>query len=183
LNYETRCPCGTQYCRITPDGKVTPCPYLPASAGDLRQQSFADVWRDSELFQALRDGHLGGKCGRCEYRELCGGCRARAFALAGDYLAEDPSCAYQPREGAELVPRQRPVTYGDQVTPTLSWSPDAEARIGRIPSFVRGVVRERLEAYARRQGKTQVTLDLLREVRRNMPVDFSKRLPFFASDD
>jgi hypothetical protein len=75
------------------------------------------------------------------------------------------------------------VTYGDQVTPTLSWSPDAEARIGRIPSFVRGVVRERLEAYARRQGKTQVTLDLLREVRRNMPVDFSKRLPFFASDD
>ena len=53
----------------------------------------------------------------------------------------------------------------------------------RIPSFVRGVVMERLEAYARRQGKTQVTLELMREVRQNMPVDFSKRSPFFASDD
>lgn len=183
LNYQTRCPCGTQYCRITPDAKLTPCPYLPAAAGDLRRQSFAEVWQGAELFQALRAGRLGGKCGRCEYRELCGGCRARAFALEGDYLAEDPSCAYQPREDAALVPRQRAVTYGDGVTPGLSWAPEAEARMRRIPSFVRGVVMERLEAYARRQGKTRVTLELMREVRQNMPVDFSQRSPFFASDD
>jgi radical SAM protein with 4Fe4S-binding SPASM domain len=183
LNYRTRCPCGTQYCRITPDGKLTPCPYLPASAGDLRRQAFADVWWGSELFQALRAGTLGGKCGRCEYRELCGGCRARAFALDGDYLAEDPSCAYQPLENAELVPRQRPVTYGDQVAPTLSWAPEAEARLRRIPSFVRGVVMERVETYARRRGMTRVTLELMREVRQKLPVDFSRRAPFFASDD
>jgi radical SAM protein with 4Fe4S-binding SPASM domain len=183
LNYQTRCPCGTQYCRITPDGKLTPCPYLPSAAGDLRRQSFADVWRGSELFQALRGARLGGKCGRCEYRELCGGCRARAYALEGDYLAADPSCAYQPPEHAELVPRQRSVTYGDQVAATLSWAPEAEERMRRIPSFVRGVVMARLEAYARRQGKTQVTLELVREVRRSMPVDFSRRSPFFASDD
>src|SRR6202008_789851 len=65
LNYETRCPCGTQYCRITPDGKVTPCPYLPEVAGDLRTQSFGEIWRSSPLFRQLRDGTLGGKCGSC----------------------------------------------------------------------------------------------------------------------
>lgn len=183
LNYQTRCPCGTQYCRITPDGKLTPCPYLPAVAGDLRRQPFAEVWLRSELFQDLRGGKLSGRCGRCEYRELCGGCRARAFAVAGDYLAEDPSCAYQPREDAGLVPRQREVAYGDAAVPGLEWAPEAEARLRRIPSFVRGVVMQRLEAYARRQGKTRVTVELMREVRRNMPVDFSQRSPFFASDD
>src|SRR5207237_1353931 len=96
LNYETRCPCGTQYCRITPDGKVTPCPYLPEVAGDLRWQRFADVWRSSPLFRRLREGPLQGKCGACEYRAVCGGCRARGFALEGDVLAADPSCLYQP---------------------------------------------------------------------------------------
>ena len=78
LNYETRCPCGTQYCRITPDGKLTPCPYLPEVAGDLRTQRFAEIWRSSPLFRRLREGALGGKCGACEYRALCGGCRARS---------------------------------------------------------------------------------------------------------
>src|SRR5204862_24483 len=96
LNYETRCPCGTQYCRITPDGKLTPCPYLPEVAGDLRTQSFGEIWRSSPLFRELREGALGGKCGRCEYQKLCGGCRARAFALEGDVLAADPSCVYEP---------------------------------------------------------------------------------------
>ncbi len=65
LNYQTRCPCGTQYCRITPDGKLTPCPYLPEVAGDLRTQSFADIWRSAPLFRRLREGELGGKCGAC----------------------------------------------------------------------------------------------------------------------
>src|SRR5438093_855764 len=59
LNYETRCPCGTQYCRITPDGKLTPCPYLPEVAGDLRAQSFAEIWRSAPLFRRLREGQLG----------------------------------------------------------------------------------------------------------------------------
>src|SRR2546427_4129829 len=99
LNYETRCPCGTQYCRITPDGKLTPCPYMPEVAGDRRTQSFAELWRAAPLVRRLREGELGGKCGRCEYRRLCGGCRARALALEGDVLAADPSCAYQPTGG------------------------------------------------------------------------------------
>src|SRR6185503_8687795 len=80
LHYETRCPCGVQYCRITPEGKVTPCPYLPVVAGDLRTQSFADIWWRSPVFTTLRQGELLGKCGACEYKKLCGGCRARAYA-------------------------------------------------------------------------------------------------------
>lgn len=183
LNYETRCPCGTQYCRVTPDGKLTPCPYLPAVAADLTRETFADAWARSTLFQAIRAGRLGGKCGACEYRKLCGGCRARGFAAEGDPLAADPSCAYQPVGDAPLIERARPVTYGMQVERSLAWTPEAEARMQKIPSFVRGVVTQRLEAYARRQGHAVITVELMREVRRSMPVDFSKRLPFFARDD
>ncbi len=183
LNYETRCPCGTQYCRITPDGKLTPCPYLPAVAGDLRTQSFAEIWRASPLFRRLREGVLGGKCGACEYRGLCGGCRARAYALAGDVLAADPSCTYEPPPGAAVIAARRAVTYGAEFRPVLAWSPAARERVARIPSFVRGVVMERVEEWARRQGRREVTPELLAEVRGALPIDFSKRKPFFATDD
>ena len=183
LNYETRCPCGAQYCRITPDGKLTPCPYTPLTAGDLRTQSFADVWNNSPLFQELRTRTLGGKCGRCEYQRVCGGCRARALALEGDILAADPSCVYEPTGDIPVIERARSVTYGMQVERGMRWSPDAEARVKRIPSFVRGVVTKRLEDYARRQGLSEVTVGLMAEVRSSMPIDFSKRKPFFLGDD
>jgi len=182
LNYETRCPCGTQYCRITPDGKLTPCPYLPEVAGDLRRQSFEEIWRAAPLFQRLRQGALGGKCGRCEYRTLCGGCRARAFALEGDILAADPSCAYQPPEGAAVIEAQREGTYGADFRPTLAWAPAARQRLERIPSFVRGVVIQRVEEWARRNGRHEITPELLAEVRSAMPIDFSKQRPFFVTD-
>jgi AdoMet-dependent heme synthase len=180
LNYATRCPCGVQYCRITPEGKVTPCPYLPAVAGDLRTQSFGDVWRDAPLFRSIRHGTLGGKCGACEYRSLCGGCRARAFAATGDVLAADDSCAYDPDGTRELI-TPRSTTYGTPAAPTLEWSADARARMARVPGFVRGVVMARVEAYATARGHVRITVDLLDEVRRSMPVDFSRRMPFFAS--
>jgi AdoMet-dependent heme synthase len=183
LNYETRCPCGTQYCRITPDGKLTPCPYLPAAAGDLREQSFDDVWRNATLFHELRSAALGGKCGRCEYRALCGGCRARAYALEGDHLASDPSCSYEPVPDAKPIAQLRDVTYGMRVETQLRWAPDAQQRIQRIPSFVRGVVVKRLEDYARSRGLDEITVELMQDVRRSMPVDFSKRRPFFLADD
>ena len=182
LNYETRCPCGTQYCRITPDGKLTPCPYLPEPAGDLRVRSFGDIWRSAPLFQALREGTLGGKCGRCEYRKLCGGCRARAFALEGDVLAADPSCVYEPPSGAEVIERVRDVTYGQEFAPALRWSDAARARMNRVPSFVRAVVMKRVEDWARERGLAEVTPELLTEIRGAMPVDFSKQRPFFVAD-
>jgi len=183
LNYRTRCPCGVQYCRVTPDGKLTACPYLPEPAGDLRTQPFEEVWRESALFTALRGGTLGGRCGRCEYRSLCGGCRARAFGETGDFLAEDPSCTYQPDGVREPIAAARPVTYGAAAAATMTWSPEARARMERIPSFVRGVVMQRVEDYARRHGHREVTTELLTEVRSAMPVDFSKRLPFFLRQD
>ncbi len=183
LNYGTRCPCGVQYCRVTPDGKLTACPYLPLAAGDLRRQPFATVWNESQLFTALRSASPGGKCGVCEYRALCGGCRARAHAVEGDYLAADPSCAYQPAGDRAVIERARPVTYGMHVEAELRWAPAALSRVQRIPSFVRGVVVKRVENYARRQGLTEVTAELLGEVRSQMPVDFSKRKPFFLRHD
>ena len=182
LNYETRCPCGTQYCRITPDGKLTPCPYLPEVAGDLRIQSFGDIWRSAPLFQQLREGTLGGKCGRCEYQKLCGGCRARAFALEGDVLAADPSCVYEPAPGAAVIARAREMTYGQEFQPALVWTDAARARLERIPSFVRGVVMQRIEDWARQRGLHEVTPELLTEIRSAMPVDFSKKRPFFMTD-
>jgi len=183
LNYETRCPCGTQYCRITPDGKLTPCPYLPEVAGDLRTQSFAEIWRSSRLFRQLREGTLGGKCGACEYRALCGGCRARAFALEGDILAADPSCAYEPTGEMAPIEPARGLAYGDDFTPVLVWVDAARERMERIPSFVRGVVMQRVEEYARKHGKHEITTELLSEVRSAMPVDFSKQRPFFVTDN
>jgi AdoMet-dependent heme synthase len=183
LNYATRCPCGTQYCRITPDGKLTPCPYLPAVAGDLRTHSFAEIWHSAPLFRQLREGALGGKCGQCEYRALCGGCRARAFATTGDVLAADPSCAYEPRPGVAVLEPLRAITYGAAVVPGLAWSPAATARLARIPSFVRGVVVARVEAWARRHGRREITPELLAEVRGALPVDFSQRRPFFVTDE
>ncbi len=182
LNYATRCPCGVHYSRVTPDGKLTACPYMPVPAGDLRETNFADIWNSSDLFQELRRGSLGGKCGRCEYRAICGGCRARAYGSSGDYLAEDSSCAYEPDEDRPLI-ESRAVSYGVAVDGELPWSAEAQARIQRIPSFVRGVVVKRIEDYARKEGHIEVTADLMRKVRRNMPIDFSKRLPFFSRDD
>jgi radical SAM protein with 4Fe4S-binding SPASM domain len=183
LNYATRCPCGVHYCRITPEGSVTPCPYMPAVAGDLRETSFEEVWTKSSLFQLLRAGGLGGKCGRCEYREVCGGCRARAYAQDGDFLDEDRSCAYEPSGTAEPVQAGRAAMYGDTGHATeLEWTVEASERIARVPSFVRGVVVRRIEDYARRQGESRVTADLMARVRSDMPVDFSRRLPFFVKD-
>jgi len=181
LHYRTRCPCGVQYCRITPEGKVTPCPYLPEVAGDLRERGFREIWEGSTLFRLLRAGELGGKCGRCEYREVCGGCRARAYAVDGDFLGPDPDCVYEPAGAREPVRPARDVTYGAPAELGLPWTPEAERRLDRIPSFVRGVVASRVESFARERGLDRVTLEVMREVRRSMPVDFSKRLPFFAA--
>ena len=94
------CLAGSGVCFISNQGEVYPCGYLPVRAGDLRRQSFAEVWENSVVFQQLRDpDNLKGKCGICEFRNVCMGCRARAYAATGDYLSEEPFCTYQPRQG------------------------------------------------------------------------------------
>jgi len=91
------CLAGTGFCFISRTGEVYPCGYLPALAGDIRKQSFWEIWRNSRVFNELRDSsRLKGKCGICEFRNVCGGCRARAYAATGDYLDEEPYCIYQP---------------------------------------------------------------------------------------
>ena len=98
LSATTRgCLAGTSVCFISNEGRVYPCGYLPISAGDTRVQRFADIWNDSPVFLDLRDpAALEGKCHDCRYHALCGGCRARAYAATGSFLAEEPFCAYQP---------------------------------------------------------------------------------------
>lgn len=85
------------FCFIDHRGEVYPSGFLPISAGNIRSTPLATIYRDSDLFRALRDpSRLGGRCGRCEHREICGGSRSRAFATTGDPFAEDPSCLYHP---------------------------------------------------------------------------------------
>lgn len=92
------CLAGTGVCFISHEGEVFPCGYLPVIAGDLRKQALADIWQNSVVFNQLRHtDELKGKCGCCEFRNICMGCRARAFAATGDYMAEEPFCVYQPR--------------------------------------------------------------------------------------
>jgi heme b synthase len=93
------CLAGQLICLIDVDGEVLPCSYFPKSAGNIRRQSFKDIWENSELFKSLRDfKSYKGSCGSCEYINVCGGCRARAYSMTGDYLAEEPFCNYSPRE-------------------------------------------------------------------------------------
>jgi AdoMet-dependent heme synthase len=160
------CPAGKYYCRITPDGDVTPCPYMPVSAGNLRQVGFAELWERASVFADLRTPRLGGRCGACEFQVICGGCRCRAYATSGDYLAEDPACAYEPgRHGGEILQLPAEQTFGLDAPLTLAWDPAAVARLDAIPAFARGMVVQAVEAYAKSQGQGAVTPALMAEVR------------------
>jgi heme b synthase len=88
---------GISFCFISHVGQVQPCGYLELDCGNVREKHFREIWEASEIFQNLRntDGYRG-KCGRCEFRKVCGGCRARAYELSGDYMAEEPYCTYEP---------------------------------------------------------------------------------------
>ncbi len=95
------CLAGSGVCFISHEGGVYPCGYLPISAGDLRKERFHDIWENAAVFAALRDpNNLEGKCGLCEFRFVCLGCRARAYGMTNNFLAEEPFCIYQPK-GAE----------------------------------------------------------------------------------
>lgn len=92
------CVAGSGLCYVKPDGEVWPCPFVPISAGNVRQQPLDKIWYESELFNSLRDRErlTGEKCGSCGYKYICGGCRGRAYAHSGDYLADDPLCFLYP---------------------------------------------------------------------------------------
>jgi len=94
---------------ISHTGEVYASGFMPLTAGNLRQRPLSVIYRESRLFKQLRDtSQLEGKCGVCEFKEICGGSRARAYALTGDPLAEEPCCSYIPRGYVRSVTGERP---------------------------------------------------------------------------
>ena len=145
------CIAGIHYCRITPQGGVTACPYIPDEVGNIREQDLVDVWEGAPDFVRLRNPVLKGKCGDCEYRQLCGGCRARPVALGQDLMDEDPLCAYLPQKGDVIRP------LDETEFNNIDWSPEAKRRLTRVPLFLRKMVKKRAEAYVLGLGEQQVT--------------------------
>lgn len=86
------CLAGRRFVFVSRTGGVYPCGYLPLLVGSIKEKNFIEIWENSPELKALREGRLKGNCGRCSYSGSCGGCRARAYALTGDYLESDPSC-------------------------------------------------------------------------------------------
>jgi AdoMet-dependent heme synthase len=176
------CPAGTHYRGIRPNGDVTPCPYLPVFAGNLRHAPLSDLWNSSELFNDIRRrSELGGRCGACEMNAHCGGCRARAYGMTGDLMAEDPLCTYVPGKFADspLLALRSPaaggklpgpvIEYGKEPAATIEWEEAASARMKKIPAFVRGTVIKAVEESCRRNGISRVTTDELERIRARMP--------------
>jgi radical SAM protein with 4Fe4S-binding SPASM domain len=101
------CSAGISFVFVSHRGNVYPCDHLPISAGNVRKRGFNDIWSNSEVFENLRDfGKLKGKCGICKYKNICGGCRARAYFHYGDYLEEDPGCVYKPQGLVEEIGKE-----------------------------------------------------------------------------
>ena len=176
------CPAGTHYLGIRPNGDVTPCPYLPVFAGSIRRTSLTDLWTSSELFAGIRRrASLGGRCGACEMNGHCGGCRARAYGMTGDVMAEDPLCTHTPGtfagsplltiKGASLPAAfaARAIQYGAEAPATIAWDTAAADRMKKIPAFVRGMVVRAVEESCRKSGLERVTVEELERIRARMP--------------
>ena len=154
--WSSACLAGRSYLRIGPQGDVTPCPYIPDAAGNLRTTPLRKVWETGPDFVRLRTAMPGGKCGSCDFRISCGGCRARALASTGNLMAEDAKCHYLPNETAcpEVLPARQ--------EPGVDWEPAAQALLGRIPGFVRAKVQANLESKAAAVGEPSISLDFMR---------------------
>jgi AdoMet-dependent heme synthase len=97
------CLAGTGFCFISHTGRVQGCGYLDVEAGNVRKTPFREIWLNSPVFKSLRDlSNIKGKCGACEYKRICGGCRARAYESSGDYLQSEPYCLHQPSRYSEI---------------------------------------------------------------------------------
>jgi len=165
-DWSSACLAGRSYLRIGPQGDVTPCPYIPGSSGNLREQSLREIWEKADAFVRLRTETPGGKCGQCDYRISCGGCRARALAASGDLMAEDRKCAYRPPPGT------LPETPAPAWAPEVRWEEDATRLLNRIPAFVRQRVKAGLERKALERGEALVTLEFMHNHRPASPPPF-----------
>ncbi len=155
------CLAGISYMRIDPEGNVTPCPYMSVVVGNLRQASLRQIWEGSEILRRLRNGPSGGRCGRCEYTEVCGGCRARAYGETGDIFGDDSLCSYEPSSKERVLPDEE----GEFSIP---WQPKAKERLKRVPAFMRRMVIRVIEEKAKEKGQKEVTSGLIDEVKSRM---------------
>lgn len=153
--WSSACLAGRRYLRIGPRGEVTPCPYIPDASGSVRWTPLREIWETGADFVRLRDEMPGGKCGNCNYRVSCGGCRARALATTGDLMAEDGKCGYCPS------PSVRPEPLPDQRPAAVAWSPEARHLLERIPGFVREKVQGSIEQKAVAAGVTSISTEFM----------------------
>ncbi|MCU7835888.1 MAG: radical SAM protein [gamma proteobacterium symbiont of Taylorina sp.] len=163
------CIAGTHYCRVAPNGDVTACPYIDTASGNIRQQSFLSIWDNANEFQSLRKPLLKGACGECEYKKLCGGCRARPLAMGGDLMDSDPYCAYVPEGGNIIEPFQ------EIIDKSIIWHEEARQRLSRIPGFLQKMIKKRAEAYVLELGETVVKAEHLSNLASKR---FGSKLPF-----
>ena len=173
------CLAGIHYCRVTPEGAVTACPYIPDEEGSIRTDSFWQIWDSAPQMQALRNPSLTGKCGQCEFQKLCGGCRARPLGIArasdavnvqidqpgsnlltteqlghtAALMSSDPWCQHYPTGKAIIEP------LTENKNGQVCWSSEAEQRLNRVPGFLRKMVRKRAESYVSELGEKVVTAD------------------------
>jgi len=150
------CLAGIHYCRINSSGDVTACPYIETAVGSTREQPFTHIWNDSAEFAGLRNPDLDGKCGMCEYRSLCGGCRARPFAQGDGLFGSDLLCSYIPEGGPLIEPLRDPNE--------VSWDEAALVRLERIPGFIRKMVKKKAEAYVLDNSESIVRVRHLEEL-------------------
>lgn len=166
---EKGCMAGTNYCRITPSGDVTPCPYLPIKVGNVKEENFVDVWNNAKVFNELRKEILRGRCGSCEFSLVCGGCRARAYAFSGNYLDEDPWCKYEPKGGEKILSKNKTMNID-----SLKWTEEAEKRMENIPFFLRKMIRKMVENYAKEKGYSEITPQIMKEVKNHSNFKMSR---------
>jgi AdoMet-dependent heme synthase len=178
--YSGGCPAGTHYGRISPEGDLTPCPFIAESVGNLKDSSFKDLWENAPLMNQLRDRKkLEGKCGACEFSSMCSGCRARAFAETGNYMAEDNSCDYEPgKYGGKEITLKIEDTLGLEVEYKSQWTEEAAERLQKIPSFARGMVIKSVERYAEESGYKIINAEVVKKSREEMIEKRGAMFPF-----
>ncbi|MEE9613637.1 MAG: SPASM domain-containing protein, partial [Thermodesulfobacteriota bacterium] len=154
------CIAATGYLRVSPEGFVTPCPYIPESAvskwSNLKEKSLREIWDTEPMFLALRERKYTGRCGDCEFNDICGGCRARSLAASGDLMGEDPWCSYEPEDKKDRAP-------APAVDPV--WTDAAMVRLKKVPIFLRPMVKRGLERYAKNRRLKEITPEIMAELK------------------
>jgi radical SAM protein with 4Fe4S-binding SPASM domain len=153
------CLAGRSYMRIDPEGNITPCPYMPLIVGNIRESSLSDIWDGSSYLRLLREGNYKGRCGSCEYTEICGGCRARAFVNKKDMMDEDSLCDYIPSGKGKL-------TTDMKAASELQWEERAKERIKNVPTFMQNMIIRMIESKAKERGIDIVTSEFIDELKR-----------------